>query len=154
MNPDKAVSYGVVVVGSGIAGLSFALKLAEKGCSVAIITKKGQAESNTNYAQGGIACVTSESDDFTLHLADTLKAGEGLCNEAVARTIITEGPARMRELAEMGVAFSHLDDGRPSLGKEGGHSKRRILHVKDITGRAIETALLQAVAQHKCIDVI
>lgn len=146
--------YDVAVIGSGIAGLSVALKIAEKGRSVAIITKKGQAESNTNYAQGGIACVTSKSDDFTLHLRDTLKAGEGLCNEGVARAIITEGPIRIRELTEMGVPFSQLDDGRPSLGKEGGHSKRRILHVKDVTGRAIETALLQAVARHPHIEVL
>lgn len=143
--PPPSETPAVIVVGSGIAGLSFALKLAAKGHSVELITKKHRAESSTNYAQGGIASVTSPSDDFELHVQDTLKAGDGLCDASVVRTIVREGPARVEELARLGVAFSHLDDGRVSLHREGGHSKRRILHVHDLTGRAIEEALLRAV---------
>ena len=138
--------YDVIVVGSGIAGLSFALKVAAQGWRVLILTKKDRAESNTNYAQGGIAAVTSQMDDFNSHVRDTLVAGDGLCDEAVVRTIVEEGPARIHELAELGVKFTTGEDGQVSLGMEGGHSKRRILHVKDVTGRAIEQALLHAVA--------
>jgi L-aspartate oxidase len=147
-------SYDVLVVGSGIAGLSFARKVAEAGRRVCILTKKERAESNTNYAQGGIAAVTSENDDFELHVGDTLRAGDGLCNEGVVRTIVEEGPARIQELADLGVAFSQLNDGRVSLHKEGGHSKRRILHVKDLTGKAIEEALLHAVETHERITLL
>lgn len=145
--------YDVIVVGSGIAGLSFALKAAAAGHRVGIFTKKDRAESNTNYAQGGISVVTSESDDFELHVQDTVTAGDGLCDEAVVRMIVSEGPSRVRELIEMGVAFSQLDDGRVSLHREGGHSRRRILHVKDTTGSAIEQALLQAIEDHPAIDL-
>ncbi len=146
--------FDVIVVGSGIAGLSFALKVAAHGRRVAIITKKTRAESNTNYAQGGIACVMDKTDDFDLHVRDTLEAGDGLCDEHVVREIVQEGPARIRELAEVGVHFSTTDDGQPALGKEGGHSKRRILHVKDMTGRAIEEALLHAVARETRISTM
>lgn len=145
-------SYDVIVVGSGIAGLSFALKVAEAGKRVAIITKKNSAESNTNYAQGGIAAVTSQTDDVETHVADTLDAGDGLCNEAAVREILTDGAASIEELARRGVAFTQLDDGRVSLGKEGGHSKRRILHVKDVTGKAIEDALLHGIASSENIE--
>ena len=143
----------IVVVGSGIAGLSFALKVAEAGRSVVILTKKDQAESNTNYAQGGIAAVMSSSDDFEMHVKDTLGAGVGLCDEEVVREIVRDGPACVQELVESGVEFSRLEDGRQSLGKEGGHSKRRILHVKDMTGKAIEGALLKAVDDHPGIQM-
>ena len=146
-------AYDVVVVGSGIAGLSFAIKVAESGKRVAIITKKNSAESNTNYAQGGIAAVTSKTDDVEAHVSDTLDAGDGLCDEAVVREILADGSASIEELAQRGVAFTQLDDGRVSLGKEGGHSKRRILHVKDVTGKAIEEALLQSVAESDRIDM-
>jgi L-aspartate oxidase len=147
-------SYEVLVVGSGIAGLSFAREAADNGARVCILTKKERAESSTNYAQGGIAAVTSQSDDFELHVADTLTAGDGLCHEEVVRTIVREGPDRIQELAELGVAFSHLDDGRVSLHREGGHSKRRILHVKDLTGKAIEEALLRSVEAHPRITLL
>ncbi|MGB0744307.1 MAG: L-aspartate oxidase [Opitutales bacterium] len=146
--------YDVIVVGSGIAGLSFALKVAEAGLRVAIITKKDSAESNTNYAQGGIAAVTSQTDDVEMHVSDTLEAGDGLCNEEVVREILQDGPASIDELVRRGVDFSQLEDGRVSLGKEGGHSKRRILHVKDVTGKAIEQALLHAVETSKYIDTL
>ena len=137
--------YDVIVVGSGIAGLSYALKVAEAGHKVAIITKKNSAESNTNYAQGGIAAVTSQTDDVEMHVADTLDSGDGLCNEAAVREILKDGAASIEELARRGVAFTQLADGSVSLGKEGGHSKRRILHVKDVTGKAIEEALVHGI---------
>jgi len=145
-------SYDVIVIGSGIAGLSFALKVAEAGQRVAIITKKNSAESNTNYAQGGIAAVTSQTDDVEMHVADTLDAGDGLCDEAAVREILTDGASSIEELARRGVAFTQLEDGSVSLGKEGGHSKRRILHVKDVTGKAIEDALLHGIATSPNID--
>lgn len=147
MNRRPKAEYDLVIVGSGIAGLSFALKVAEAGFRVAIFTKKDKAESNTNYAQGGIAAVTSEKDDLDKHVEDTLEAGDGLCDPEIVREILRDGPARIKDLAEMGVSFSNLDDGRISLGKEGGHSKRRVLHVKDVTGKAIEDALLANIAK-------
>ena len=139
--------YDLVIVGSGIAGLSFALKVAEAGYRVAIFTKKDKAESNTNYAQGGIAAVTSAGDDLEKHIVDTLEAGDGLCDSQIVREILKDGPERIKDLIQLGVSFSSLDDGRISLGKEGGHSKRRVLHVKDVTGKAIEEALLANIAK-------
>src|SRR6185369_12612864 len=156
--PRSVKQFDYLVLGSGIAGLSFALKVASRG-RVAIVTKKDRAESNTNYAQGGIAAVTSKEDSFELHVRDTLTAGAGLCNEKVVRTIIEEGPARIAELIELGMKFSEREDPRHhgkhelDLGKEGGHSKRRILHAKDVTGREIERALLAAVAAQPNIEI-
>jgi L-aspartate oxidase len=155
-NQTKSVDF--LVLGSGIAGLTFALKMSGHG-RVAIVTKKDRTESNTNYAQGGIAAVTSKEDSFGMHVRDTLEAGAGLCKEDVARTIIEEGPARIAELIELGMKFSErevpLSKGRRELdlGKEGGHSKRRILHAKDVTGREIERALLAAIATRPNIDI-
>ncbi len=137
--------YDFVVIGSGIAGLTFALKASKHG-SVAVITKRKGADSNTAWAQGGVACVTSDEDSFELHVRDTLEAGAGLCDEAVVRTIVTEGPERIRELMELGL---HFDEREVSghreldLGREGGHSKRRVLHVQDVTGKEIEETLLR-----------
>ena len=136
--------YDFVVIGSGIAGLTFALKAARHG-SVAVITKRKGADTNTAWAQGGVACVTSDEDSFELHLRDTLEAGAGLCDESVVRTIVTEGPARIRELTELGLHFDERVVGgqsEPDLGREGGHSKRRVLHVQDVTGLEIEKTLL------------
>jgi L-aspartate oxidase len=150
--------FDCLVLGSGIAGLSFALKAARQG-RVAIITKKDRAESNTNYAQGGIAAVTSKEDSFEMHVRDTLEAGAGLCKEAVVRTIVEEGPARIAELIELGMRFSERDGASSSggreldLGKEGGHSRRRILHAKDVTGREIERALLAAISREPNIEI-
>ena len=146
--------YDVIVVGSGIAGLSFALKVSEAGNRVAIITKKNSAESNTNYAQGGIAAVTSQTDDVEMHVADTLDAGDGLCDEGAVREILKDGSVSIDELIKRGVDFSQLGDGRVSLGKEGGHSKRRILHVRDMTGKAIEQALVNAIEISENVDAL
>lgn len=147
-------NFDFLVVGSGMAGLTFALKAARLG-TVAIITKKQRAESNTNYAQGGIAAVMAEDDSFDLHVNDTLVAGAGLCKEDVVRTIVSEGPALVRELIELGVRFTTGEAAQQpfDLGREGGHSRRRILHAGDITGREIERALLAAVAANKNISV-
>lgn len=148
--------FDFIVLGSGIAGLSYALKVAPRG-RVAIITKKDRAESNTNYAQGGIAAVTSKEDSIEMHVRDTLEAGAGLCKEEVVRAIIEEGPARITELIELGMRFSEREvpgsHRELDLGKEGGHSKRRILHAKDVTGREIERALLAAIAARPNIEI-
>ena len=155
---EKMKQFDYLVLGSGLAGLFSALKLAQRG-RVAVVTKKDRAESNTNYAQGGIAAVTSKEDSFELHVRDTLAAGAGLCKEAVVRTIVEEGPARIAELMELGMKFSERDaldeDGgrQLDLGKEGGHSKRRILHAKDMTGREVERALLNAAARRPNIQI-
>ncbi|HEY3856593.1 MAG TPA: L-aspartate oxidase [Verrucomicrobiae bacterium] len=149
-------NYDFLILGSGIAGLSFALKVAPLG-RVAIVTKKSRAESNTNYAQGGIASVTSKEDSFAQHVQDTLEAGAGLCHEDVVRTIVEEGPARIAELIDLGMKFTEREINGTrelDLGREGGHSKRRILHAKDITGREIERALLSAVAAQTNIEVL
>jgi L-aspartate oxidase len=157
--------FDFVVVGSGIAGLSFALKAAQHG-SVAVITKRKGADSNTAWAQGGIACVTSDEDSFELHVRDTLEAGAGLCDEQVVRTIVTEGPQAVGELMKIGVHFDEREISghrELDLGREGGHSKRRVLHVQDVTGREIEGALLDALRRaphvqllenHTAIDLI
>src|SRR5215469_9427534 len=139
--------FDFVVLGSGVAGLSLSLKLAAHG-SVAIVTKRRPADSNTAWAQGGVACVTIAEDSFDLHISDTLVAGAGLCDQTAVRTIITEGPTAVRELMRIGVHFDEriLEDGHRELdlGKEGGHSKRRVLHYHDTTGREIEECLVAA----------
>src|SRR5580698_6615823 len=149
-------SFDFLILGSGIAGLSFALKVAPEA-RVAIVTKKSRAESNTNYAQGGIAAVVSKEDSFAVHVRDTLEAGAGLCHEEVVRIIVEEGPARIAELIELGMQFSEREVNglrELDLGREGGHSKRRILHAQDITGREIERALLAAIAANPRITVL
>ncbi len=151
-------SFDYLVLGSGIAGLTFALKVAARA-RVAIVTKKHRAESNTNYAQGGIAAVTSKEDTFAMHVRDTLEAGAGLCNEEVVRSIIQDGPARIAELIDLGMRFTERELSESKgvkeldLGKEGGHSKRRILHARDVTGREIERALLAAIALQPQIEI-
>lgn len=140
-----------LVIGSGIAGLSFALKVADAG-TVAIITKKEKAESNTNYAQGGIAAVTSSDDSYELHMNDTFDAGVGLCHHDAVEALVTEGPQRLKELMEMGVQFTQKN-GSLDLGREGGHSKNRIVHAHDKSGWEIERALLHNIANHSNIQV-
>ncbi len=142
----------VVVVGSGVAGLTFALQVAD-AMDIVLITKKHRAESNTNYAQGGIAAVMADEDSYELHVRDTLRAGAGLCDEAAVRDLVREGPARVRELIDWGVNFSRTGE-RLNLGREGGHSRRRIVHALDRTGRAIEHALLESVSRHPNVEVL
>src|ERR1041385_939788 len=149
--------FDFLVLGSGIAGLTFALKVAPRG-RVAIITKKNRADSNTNWAQGGIAAVTSKEDSVEMHVRDTLTAGAGLCREDIVRTIISEGPARIQELIALGTHFTEREVPNSQgareldLTKEGGHSKRRVLHARDATGAEIERALLEAIARTPNIE--
>ena len=144
-----------LVIGSGIAGLTFALKVSKYG-TVAIVTKKNKLESNTNYAQGGIASVLGRGDSFDLHIEDTLKTGDGLCHEGVVKMVVENGPERIRDLEGWGVKFTS-GKGDPGfkydLGKEGGHSKRRIVHVSDFTGQAIERALIEKIESNKNIKI-
>ena len=142
----------VLVAGSGIAGLTFALKAAEYA-DVTVVTKKGRVESATNYAQGGVAAVFGRDDAFDLHEGDTLEVGAGLCHRRAVQELVREGPDRVRELIEWGVRFSQ-EAGGFSLGKEAGHSARRIVHAEDLTGREIERALLAAVAAQPRIRVV
>ena len=142
-----------LIIGSGIAGLSYALKVAEHG-SVCMITKSDEDESNTKYAQGGIAAVTYAPDSFEKHISDTLIAGAGLCDEEVVRIVITEAPQRIEELMKWGARFDRKASGELDLGKEGGHSENRILHHKDNTGFEIERALLAQVSSHPNIEIL
>ncbi len=143
-----------LILGSGIAGLSLAIKASTLG-SVAIVTKKEKSESNTNYAQGGIAAVTDKTDSFEEHISDTLICGAGLCNKDVVDFVVREAPPRIQELIEWGVNFTkseeppHLYD----LGQEGGHHRRRVLHAKDLTGQEIERALHEKVAALKNVQI-
>ena len=141
-----------LVIGTGIGGLTCALKLAKLG-SVVIVTKKEKAESNTNYAQGGIAAVFDSGDSFEQHIRDTLVAGDGLNNEKAVRLIVEKGPEHVRALDELGVHFTKTDDGQFELGREGGHHSHRIVHVKDFTGRAVESALLDVVKEEQNIAI-
>jgi L-aspartate oxidase len=148
--------YDFVVIGSGIAGLTFALKAAKHG-SVAVVTKRKGSDTNTARAQGGIACVTSDEDSFELHVRDTLEAGAGLCDEAVVRTIVTEGPDRIRELIALGLQFDEREVSghrELDLGKEGGHSKRRVLHVRDVTGKEVEETLLRELDRQSRVELL
>jgi L-aspartate oxidase len=141
----------VLVIGSGIAGLTFALRAAQSG-EVLVVTKKERPESNTNYAQGGIAAVFGADDSLDLHCEDTFVAGAGLCHPDAVRVLVEEGPARVRELMALGVRFSRVGEAL-SLGREGGHSRRRIVRADDLTGREIERALLAAIAADPRIEV-
>jgi L-aspartate oxidase len=144
--------FDFLVLGSGVAGLSYALKVAEHG-TVAIVTKKEAVESNTNYAQGGIAAVMALEDDTDDHIADTLDAGAGLCDTEAVRIVVEEGPKRVRELMEMGAEFTREASGDLHLGREGGHSANRIVHAADYTGAEVERALLHAVREHPSIQI-
>ncbi len=145
--------YDFLVIGSGVAGLSFAIRAAEAG-TVCVVTKKESAESNTNYAQGGIAAVMHPGDDVEDHIEDTLVAGAGLCHEDVVRMVVTEGPERVRDLIDLGARFDRDPDGDLHLGREGGHSAHRIVHAEDMTGREVERALLAAVRRSPNITVL
>jgi L-aspartate oxidase len=144
-----------LVLGSGIAGLSFAIKAADLG-TVAIVTKKEKSESNTNMAQGGIAAVYDKDDRFEYHINDTIAAGAGLCKEEVVRFVVMDGPERIKELLEWGVEFTRAGDDDAShydLGREGGHSMRRVLHARDLTGQEIERALHEKASLKRNIDI-
>jgi L-aspartate oxidase len=145
--------FDFLVLGSGIAGLSFALEVCREG-SVAIITKKERSESNTNYAQGGIASVLDGGDSFEAHVLDTLVAGAGLCHRDVVERVVRGGPQQIARLVRWGVEFTRstsTDEGF-DLGQEGGHSHRRIVHAKDTTGREVERALLQRAKENPNIS--
>lgn len=144
--------YDFLVLGSGAAGLSYALKVAEYG-TVGIVTKKNSTESNTNYAQGGIAAVMSETDDFERHVKDTLIAGAGLCKTQSVELIVKKGPGIIRELVEMGAEFTRKNN-ELHLGREGGHSHNRIVHAKDTTGAEIERVLVSKAEQHPNIEIL
>ena len=142
----------VLVLGSGIAGLMTALCVAKRA-DVLMMTKKRADDSNTNWAQGGIAAVFDREDSFRDHELDTLRCGAGLCSLRVVREVVTEAPERVRELEKLGVAFNRVARGY-ALGREGGHSRRRIVHASDFTGRAIERALLARVRRHRRIELL
>ena len=140
-----------LVIGSGIAGLTFALKASQFG-SVAIVSKDKLAESATLYAQGGIASVMTDDDSFELHASDTIESGRGLCREDVVRIICREGPSHVRELINLGVKFTRRGEDY-HLSREGGHSRDRILHANDLTGQEIERAMIEAINSKKNITV-
>lgn len=150
----KMVHANYLVIGSGVAGLTYAIKIAQRfpNKTVIIVTKADEQESNTKYAQGGVAVVLDlEEDSFQKHIQDTLVAGDGLCDEAVVEMVIKEGPQRLKELIHWGASFDLNESGELDLGLEGGHSEYRVVHHKDITGLEVERVLLQQV--HKLSNV-
>lgn len=144
-----------LVIGSGVAGLSYALKAAEFG-KVTIITKKKIQKTNTALAQGGVAAVFSRMDSFDLHIKDTLEAGDGLCNKEVVDMVVKDGPQRIKELVKQGANFNKQSSGEYdfSLGKEGGHAAQRIVHAHDMTGKEIEDTLVKNVEKNKNITIL
>ena len=142
-----------LVIGSGAAGLSFALKAAAHG-HVTIVTKGEMNECNTNYAQGGICSVTYAPDTFEKHIRDTLVCGAGKCDEAAVELVVKRAPELIRDLIEWGTRFDKTPDGRFELNREGGHTEPRILHHEDLTGAEIERALVESVRRHPGITVL
>jgi L-aspartate oxidase len=152
----KVIDTDYLVIGSGLAGVMASLELSVHG-KVVLATKREGAECNTNYAQGGIACVVADGDSVERHVADTLRAGDGLCDEAVVREIVSAGPEQIAEMVRLGVEFTERtseEGGGYDLGKEGGHTKRRVLHAGDMTGEAIERALLAEVRGRSGIEML
>lgn len=142
-----------LVIGSGIAGLSFALKAAKHG-KVLIVTKSNEDESNTKYAQGGVAVVVDKDDSFEKHIEDTLIAGDGLCDKKIVDIVVKEGPQRIAEIIKYGINFDKDQKGVYDLAKEGGHSEHRVLHYKDITGYEIESVLLKQIHENDNIEIL
>lgn len=154
---DNTMQTDFLVIGSGIAGLTYALKVAQRfpDKQVTVLTKATADETNTKYAQGGVAVVNDmENDSFQKHIDDTLIAGDGLCNKEVVELVVKEGPARVQEIIDWGTQFDKHADGDYKLGMEGGHSEFRILHYKDVTGKEIERALLEAIEKAPNINFI
>lgn len=150
-------SIDVLVIGSGISGLSYAIKVAQKlpEAQITIVTKSDEEESNTKYAQGGVAVVTDfENDSFEKHIQDTLRAGDGLCKIEAVEVVVKEGPQRFREIVSWGAQFDKDDEGTYDLGREGGHTQNRVVHHKDITGYEIERALLDVVERTPNIELL
>jgi len=145
--------YDFLVVGTGISGLSFALKAAEHG-TVAVLTKRKSENSNTAWAQGGISCVADPEDSFESHVADTLDAGAGLCNNEVVKTIVESAPEAIDQMMAFGINFDRQENGNFALGKEGGHTQRRILYSKDTTGKEISNKLLNAAKECSNINIL
>ncbi|MFQ5432628.1 MAG: L-aspartate oxidase, partial [Nitrospinota bacterium] len=153
---SKVFNFDFIVIGSGIAGLTYALEVAKKG-RVAVITKAEVNESNTAYAQGGIAAVTTEDDSFELHMEDTLRAGQSLCRTKAVKLLVENGPDAIRQLIEFGARFTRAEAGAAGkfdLHREGGHSKRRIFHAADLTGREIGRALSETAQTEKNITIL
>ena len=149
----QALETDYLVIGSGIAGLNFALLAAEHG-RVVVITKKKPTDTNTNWAQGGVAAVLASDDSFETHINDTLIAGDGLCDREVVEMCVKDGPAQVQRLLELGVRLDRNAEGNLDLGREGAHTKHRVVHWEDITGREIQRALLAAVEQHANITIL
>ena len=149
----ETITTDLLVIGSGIGGLYFALHAAEYA-SVTIITKKESSTSNTNWAQGGIAATIDSNDTPELHIADTLDAGAGLCNLEMVSLMVKEGPQHIERLIELGVNFTTASAEQLHLGKEGGHSMHRIVHAQDVTGREVESALLDRINSHPNITLL
>lgn len=146
------IEYDFVVVGTGVSGLSFALEASKYG-SVAVITKRASENSNTTWAQGGICCVADDEDSFESHIADTVDAGAGLCDHDVVKTIVESAPSAIEKMVNIGVQFDRNSSGIYELGKEGGHSQRRILHSKDTTGKEISEKLIYSAKQSENIEI-
>ncbi len=160
MKNSETLKFDHLVIGSGLAGLSSALRLADSGRRVAVLTKRDIAESNTRLAQGGVACVMDSLDSFNEHVKDTLTAGAGLCKPDAVRAIVEAGPEAIRDLIDLGVKFTtrgelgyEEDSEEYDLGREGGHHKRRILHAGDITGAELERVMVEAVSARPNIEV-
>ena len=146
----------ILIIGSGIGGLSTAIHLAEArpGLKIVALTKTNEEESNTRYAQGGVAAVwNKEVDSFDKHIADTLDAGDGLCDERIVEAVVEEGPRRVEEIISWGTRFDKQKE-KYDLGREGGHSENRILHFKDLTGWEIQRALLEKAEQLSNIEIL
>ena len=142
-----------LVLGTGIAGLTFAIDAAEHG-KVLIVTKRGAIDTNTNWAQGGVAAVLADDDSFEQHVADTLTVGDGLCDRVAVESIIAEGPAAVAKLLALGTRLDRNPTGDLDLTREGGHSRRRVVHHEDVSGREIQRALHTAVRSHPNITIL